>query len=188
MKKTNIFSLKFLGSRILFFKTLFLEVAVLLLLNGCNYVIEGSNPVLPNEAKTIAVLPVQNHTFIAGLETDLSEQLNILFSSNSSLKIVPAGIADLQLSITLLKYKTNSSGLSKEEISTGVKATIHGNVILLDRRTNKNVWENSILEVKLTESLENEMENISSISLSGSTREIIKLFATKIYDRIFTTF
>jgi len=45
-----------------------------------------------------------------------------------------------------------------------------------------------MLEVKLTESLENEMENVSNISLSGSTREIIKLFAKKIYDRIFTTF
>jgi len=160
----------------------------MLFLTGCNYVIEGSNPVPPNEAKTMAILPIQNQTFIAGLETDLSEQLHLLLSSNSSLKIVPAGIADLHLSIYLLKYETNSSGLTKEQISTGVKATVEGKVILLDRRINKKIWVDSKLEVKLTESLENEMENVSSISLSGSTREIIKLFAKKIYDRIFTTF
>jgi len=171
----------------LFFAS-YLQIVLLLSLNGCNYVIEGSNPVLPNEARTIAVLPIQNHTFVAGLETDLSEQLNTLLNSNSSIKIVPAGISDIQLSVTLLNYKTNSSGLSKEDVTSGVKAIIQGEVILLDRRTKKNVWIISMLEVKLTESLENEMENVSNISLSGSTREIIKLFAKKIYARIFTTF
>ncbi|MDE0792226.1 MAG: LPS assembly lipoprotein LptE [SAR324 cluster bacterium] len=157
-------------------------------LSGCGYVIEGSNPILPNEAKTIALLPIQNQTFKAGLETDLSEQFNLLLRSNSSVRITPAGIADLQLNITLLNLKTSSSGLSKEQISSGVKGIIQGQVFLEDRRTGRKVWEESALEVKLTESDENETNSVSSFSLSGSIRELIKLFAAKIYERLFTTF
>jgi hypothetical protein len=166
----------------------FLGITLCVFLSGCGYVIEGSNPVLPNEAKTIAVLPIQNQTFKAGLETDLSEQLNLLLRSNSSVKITPAGIADLQINITLLNLNTSSSGLSKAQISSEIKGIMQGHVILEDRRKGSKIWEESTLEVKLTESDENETNSVSSYSLSGSIRELIKLFAAKIYERLFTTF
>ncbi|MDG1488624.1 MAG: hypothetical protein P8R40_10595, partial [SAR324 cluster bacterium] len=63
-----------------------------------------------------------------------------------------------------------------------------GKAILKDRLTSHTVWEESTLEVKLTESVENETNSVSSFSLSGSIRELIKLFALKIYERLFTTF
>ena len=166
----------------------YINILFLMVVSGCGYVIEGSNPLLPNDAKTIAILPIQNQTFIAGLETDLSEQLNRLLRSNSSLKISPAHIADLHISITLLKINTNTYGLSKEQITSGIKATIQCETNLLDRRINKNIWDSSIITVNLTESLENEMENTSGISISGKTRQVIKLLATKIYARLFNTF
>ena len=160
----------------------------MLLLSGCGYVIEGSNPVLPNEARTLALLPIQNQTFKAGLETDLAEQLNRLLRSNSSVKIMPSGQADLRMSITLLNLKTTSSGLSKDQISTGVKVIIQCQVILEDMRSGSKVWEEEMLQFKLTESGRNETDTVSSFSLSGSIRELIKQIAKKIYDRLFTTF
>ena len=172
-------------------KVLFLHyfgIAFGLLLSGCGYVIEGSNPVLPNEARTLALLPIQNQTFKAGLETDLSEQLNRLLRSNSSVKIMPSGQADLRMSITLLNLKTTSSGLSKDQISTGVKVIIQCQVILEDMRSGSKVWEEEMLQFKLTESGRNETDTVSSFSLSGSIRELIKQIAKKIYDRLFTTF
>ena len=160
----------------------------MLLLSGCGYVIEGSNPVLPNEARTLALLPIQNQTFKAGLETDLAEQLNRLLRSNSSVKIMPSGQADLRMSITLLNLETTSSGLSKDQISTGVKVIIQCQVILEDMRSGSKVWEEEMLQFKLTESGRNETDTVSSFSLSGSIRELIKQIAKKIYDRLFTTF
>ena len=169
-------------------KNFYLKLYLLILLfGGCGYLIEGSNPLLPNEAKTIGILPIQNQTFIAGLETDLSLQLNRLLRSNRSLKIAPAIISDLQINITLLNIKTNTNGLSKEQISSGVTATIIGEVNLIDRRIKKNIWKKSI-KVNLTESLENEMENTSGISISGRTGQVIKLFAEEIYNRLFISF
>ncbi len=166
----------------------YFKILLILFLGACGYIIEGSNPILPNDAKTIAILPIQNKTFLPGLETDLAEQISRLLRSNSSLKIAPANIADLQISITLLNIKTNTYGLSEEQISSGIRATLLGETILTDRRIKKNIWKNSIIEARLTESLENEMENTSGISISGRTRQVIKLFASKIYDRLFNTF
>ena len=143
---------------------------------------------MPNEARTLALLPIQNQTFKAGLETDLAEQLNRLLRSNSSVKIMPSGQADLRMSITLLNLKTTSSGLSKDQISTGVKVIIQCQVILEDMRSGSKVWEEEMLQFKLTESGRNETDTVSSFSLSGSIRELIKQIAKKIYDRLFTTF
>ena len=143
---------------------------------------------MPNNAKTIAILPIQNQTFLAGIETNLSAQLNQELRANSSLRISPAKFADLQLYITLLEIKTNKSELSTEQISSGVKATMAGKIILIDKRINKNIWEDSTITVILSESLENEMETNSGISVSKKTSQLIKLFTSKIYEGLFYTF
>ena len=165
-----------------------LAVTFCILISSCGYVIEGSNPVLPNDAKSLSVLPIQNRTFKAGLETDLAEQLKGLLQSNSSVKLLSSGQADLRLSVTLFNLELPSSGLSKDQISTGTKAVLKGNAILEDSRTGNNVWEEKIIQVKLAESEGNQIENASSLMLSGNIRELINRFAQKLYDRIFTNF
>ena len=165
-----------------------LVVAFCILFSSCGYVIEGSNPVLPNDAKSLSVLPIQNRTFKAGVETDLSEQLKGLLQSNSSVKLLPAGQADLKLSVTLINLELPSSGLSKNQISTGTQAVLKGKAFLEDRRTGNTVWEEKMIQVKIAESEGNQIENTSSLSLSGNIRELINRFAQNLYDRIFTNF
>ena len=165
-----------------------LAIAFCILVSSCGYVIEGSNPVLPHAAKSLSVLPIQNRTFKAGLETDLSEQLKGLLQSNSSVKLLPAGQADLKLSVTLLNLELPSSGLSKDQISTGTQAVLKGKAFLEDRRTGNTVWEEKMIQVKINESEGNQIENTSSLMLSGNIRELINRFAQKLYDRIFTNF
>ena len=165
-----------------------LAVAFCILFSSCGYVIEGSNPVLPNDAKSLSVLPIQNRTFKAGLETDLSEQLKGLLQSNSSVKILPAGQADLKLSVTLLNLELPSSGLSKDQISTGTQAVLKGKAFLEDRRTGNTVWEEKMIQVKIAESEGNQIENTSSLTLSGNIRELINRFTQNLYDHIFTNF
>ena len=165
-----------------------IAVTFCILFSSCGYVIEGSNPVLPNDAKSLSVLPIQNRTFKAGLETDLAEQLKGLLQSNSSVKLLPAGQADLKLKVSLLNLELPSSGLSKDQISTGTQAILKGKAFLEDRRTGNTVWEETMIQVKITESEENQIENTSSLMLSGNIRELINRFAQNLYDRIFTTF
>jgi len=165
-----------------------LAVAFCILFSSCGYVIEGNNPVLPNDAKSLSVIPIQNRTFKAGLETDLSEQLKGLLQSNSSVKLLPAGQADLKLSVTLLNLELPSSGLSKDQISTGTQAILIGKASLEDRRSGNTVWEENMIQVKIAESEGNQIENTSSLTLSGNIRELINRFAQNLYDRIFTIF
>jgi len=159
-----------------------------ILISSCGYVIEGSNPVLPNDAKSLSVLPIQNRTFKAELETDLSEQLKGLLQTNSSVKLLPAGRADLKLSVTLLYLELPSSGLSKDQISSGTQAVLKGEAVLEDSRTGSSVWEENMIQVKIAESEGNQIENASSLTLSGNIRELINRFAQNLYDRIFTNF
>ena len=165
-----------------------LKVTIFILISSCGYVIEGSNPVLPNEAKSLSVLPIQNRTFKSGLETDLSEQLKGLLQNNSSVKLLPAGQADLKLSVTLLNLELPSSGLSKDQISKGTQAVLKGEAFLEDRITGSTIWGEKMIEVKIAESEGNQIENASSLMLSGNIRELINRFAQNLYDRIFTNF
>ena len=105
-----------------------------------------------------------------------------------SLVVLTSRQADLSLRITLLKLQTSSSGLSKAQISTGVKAVLHGEVILEDLRTGSKVWEEKMLQVNLSESGEIDSDAVPSVSLSGSIRVLVKKFAKKVYDRLFTNF
>ena len=165
-----------------------LAVAFFILFSSCGYVIEGSNPVLPNDAKSLSVIPIQNRTFKAGLETDLSEQLKGLLQSNSSVKLLPAGQADLKLSDTLLNLELPSSGLSKAQITTGTQDVLKGKAFLEDRRRGNTVWEEKMIQVKIAESEGIQIENTSSLTLSGNIRELINRFAQNLYDSIFTNF
>ena len=165
-----------------------IALILFILISSCGYVIEGSNPVLPNNAKSLSVLPIQNRTFKAGLETDLAEKLRSLLQTNSSVKLLPAGQADLKLSVTLRYLELPSSGLSKDQISTGTQAVLKGNAVLEDRLTESTVWQEKMIQVKIDESEGSQVENVSNLMLSGNIRELINRFAQKIYDRIFTNF
>ena len=165
-----------------------IAVVICILISSCGYVIEGSNPVLPNDAKSLSVLPIQNRTFRSGLETDLSEQLTGLLQKNSSVKLLPAGQADLKLSVTLLNLELPSSGLSKDQISKGTQAVLKGKAFLEDRISGSTVWEEKMILVKISESEGNRIENSSSLMLSGNIRELINRFALNLYKRIFTNF
>ena len=179
---------EFKENKIVLIFNYFLAVAIWVLISSCGYVIDGSNPVLPNDAKSLSVLPIQNRTFKSGLETDLSEQLNGLLQNNSSVKLLPAGQADLKLSVTLINLVLPSSGLSKDQIAKGTQAVLKGEAFLEDRITGNTVWEEKIIQVKISESEGNQIENASSLMLSGNIRELINRFAQNLYDRIFTNF
>ena len=178
----------FKGNKIALILYYIIALAFFILFSSCGYVIEGSNPVLPNDAESLSVLPIQNRTFQAGLETDLSEQLKGLLQTNSSVKLLPAGQADLKLSVTLLYIELPSSGLSKDQISTGAQAVLKGEAVLGDSRTGVSVWEKNMIQVRIAETEGNQVENAPSLMLSGNIRELINRFAQNLYDRIFTNF
>lgn len=155
--------------------------------SGCGYVLDGSNPTLPNEAQTLSIPAIQNQTYQADLEVDLAEQLNKLLRSNSSVRLTSIQKADLKLLVTLKTVQTINAGLSSDRISAGVIASLSGSVLLRDKRKYKTIWKEKAFKVDL---LESSTSNTSSTSytLSQTHKELVALFAKKIYERIFFTF
>ena len=54
---------KFKEKKIVFKFNYILVFVFALLISSCGYVIEGGNPVLPNDAKSLSVLPIQNRIY-----------------------------------------------------------------------------------------------------------------------------
>ncbi|MEE3124475.1 MAG: hypothetical protein VX333_06430, partial [SAR324 cluster bacterium] len=72
------------------------------------------------EAKSIGIQPVENHTFVAGLDTKTNAAIKNLLETNASVEIVPAEKADLQLSISLNEIRSKTSGLDSLQSAGGV--------------------------------------------------------------------
>ena len=73
-------------------------------------------------------------------------------------------------------------------IPTGTQAVLKGEAFLENRLTGNTVWEEKMIQVKIADFEGNQIENTSSLTLSGNIRELINRFAQKLYDRIFTNF
>ena len=64
----------------------FLYPVLILFVAGCGYSIMGGNPPLPMEAKSIGIQPVENHTFVAGLDTKTNAEIKNLLETNASVE------------------------------------------------------------------------------------------------------
>lgn len=155
---------------------------------GCGYSIIEGNPPLPNRARSLGIVPVQNQTYVADLETKLSAQLKDLLRANASLKLLPPGQADLLLSITLLELKTRTSGLGSLEDAGGVTYALRGLVELEERESAEMIWVEKELSVELTEIGGDSLISLNNEVTSSNLNELTALFAHRIYDRLFLEF
>ncbi|MEC7466455.1 MAG: hypothetical protein VYE57_03465 [SAR324 cluster bacterium] len=151
----------------------------------------GGNPPLPMEAKSIGIQPVENHTFVAGLDTKTNAAIKNLLETNASVEIVPAAKADLQLSISLNEIRSKTSGLDSLQNAGGVVFYLSGSVELNQRMEGEMIWREKNLSVEVAEGNSNGLATNSLNSLELSQEhldELSQLFAEKIYHRLFLEF
>ena len=159
-----------------------------LFLAGCGYSIMGGNPPLPMEAKSIGIQPVENHTFVAGLDTKTNAAIKNLLETNASVEIVPATKADLQLSISLNEIRSKTRGLDSIQSAGGVVFYLSGSVELNQRVDEEMIWREKNLSVEVAEGNSNGLA-ANSIALSQDHLDALsQLFAEKIYHRLFLEF
>ena len=157
-------------------------------LTGCGYSILGGNPLLPKEAKSIGIYPVENHTFVAGLDTRTSSEIKLKLETNSSVEILPVNRSDLQLSISLNEIKSKTTSLDSIENVAGVIFLLEGSASLNERSNGNTIWKEPNLEVQMLESSSNNLVS-NSLELSDENLdELSRLLAEKIYQRIFLEF
>ena len=160
----------------------------ILCMNGCGYSIIGGNPPLPRQAQSIGIYPVENHTFVAGLDTKTNAEIKKLLEANTSVEILPANLADLQLTISMNEIKSKSSGLDSLQNAGGVIFYLSGSAEIKERGNGAMIWKEQNLSVEMIESSSNNLVSNSLELSQENLDELSRLFAEKIYHRLFLDF
>ena len=166
----------------------FLFLVLILFVAGCGYSIMGGNPPLPMEAKSIGIQPVENHTFVAGLDSKTNAAIKNLLETNASVQIVPSAKADMQLSISLNEIRSKTSGLDSIQSAGGVVFYLSGSVELNQRVEGEMIWRENNLSVEIAEGNSNGLAANSFELSQEHLNELSQLFAEKIYHRLFLEF
>lgn len=157
---------------------------------GCEYQLEGTHPQLPSGATNLAIVPIQNQTFQAGLETRLMRHLKQLLRNNTSVQLSSLQEADLILDIRLQDLNTKQTSISADGSTIALQLKLGGVVILNDRRQNKSLWREKGLNAKgilLYEQGETS-KGLTSSTIGRGLDEVTGAFAKRIYERIFFRF
>lgn len=157
-------------------------------MTGCGYSIIGGNPPLPRQAQSIGIYPVENHTFVAGLDTKTNAEIKKLLEANASVEILPANLADLQLTISMNEIKSKSSGLDSLQNAGGVIFYLSGSAEIKERGNGAMIWKEQNLSVEMIESSSNNLVSNSLELSQENLDELSRLFAEKIYHRLFLDF
>lgn len=162
-----------------------LPLLLMLSLAGCGYHFEAGSRPLPGNAQSLALLPVQNQTDQAGLETRLASELRALFRSNEKLALKPPERADLTLAISLVSLQEFKQGA---EADAGVSYRLRGEVVLEDRRNRKTLWNEPTLTVEIQDAGEYDTSKLSRQGLTPALRNLIRRYAEQVHHRIFLDF
>lgn len=157
---------------------------------GCGYQLEGSNPQLPAGATTIALVPIQNQTFQAGLESRLTQHLKQLLRNNASVQMSSLQNADLLLEIRLQDFKTQQTAVSSTGSTTALQFELAGLVVLNDLREKQSLWRENRLSANSTVLYEQgeSDKGLAGTMMSQGLNEVTDAFAKRIYERIFFRF
>ena len=178
------------GNHSLNLSRMFLLFLASTILMGCNYRLEGTNPVLPREATTIAILPIRNQTFQAGLETRLMRAMRELLRNNSSVELTNESDADLILNISLASLTTKRTSVSADGLTVELQLTLEGAVELSGEGKPKRIWREGALLAKGTLNFEKgeESRGVTTSTLNRGMDQVTGEFARRVYDRIFFNF
>ncbi len=159
-------------------------------ISACNYQLEGTNPRLPSGGTRLAIIPIQNQTFQAGLETRLMRQLRQLLRNNASVNLSSLEEADVILDIRLKSLNTKQTSVSADGSTVALQLVLEGTVILNNKKASKALWREKDLNARGILLYE---KGEASKGLTGSTigrglDEVTSAFAKRIYERIFFRF
>ena len=115
---------------------------------GCGYQFSGSGSVLPQDVKTVAILPVENQTTESGVGPEFTEDLHSEFERYGVVKLVDsAHEAD-----ATLKTKVKSVDSTVRNTTGATDIGVDQNIVLkiaceLRRKTGQVLWRNDDLKV-----------------------------------------
>ncbi|MBF0236909.1 MAG: hypothetical protein HQM12_04325 [SAR324 cluster bacterium] len=159
------------------------------LLSGCGYHMVGSNPPLPENAQSIALLPIQNQTYQSGIEALLSIHIRRKLRENSSVRLESPASAQLHIIINLSQLNTVQTSVSSNGQVIEQQLTLIGQVNLEKTEPAKTIWTKRVTADSTLFYEEGESQTgVSSFNRNQTLDKLAELYATKIYEQIFYNF
>ncbi|MBI4431636.1 MAG: LptE family protein [Candidatus Omnitrophica bacterium] len=162
----------------------FFFCTLILSLSGCGYT---NRAILPNNIRSIAVLPFENEiplqetfTYQSGLEIDVTEKVidRILFDGN--LKVANINKADARLEGKLTNYYQEATRLNSLDGVSEYRLYMVCHLKLIDQRTNALIWE----EPSFSGDTEYFVEGADAKPESTAVKAVMEDLAKNIVDRI----
>jgi len=112
------------------------HLSLALLAAGCGYRPLGTEA-LPANIRTVAVGPIANSTFRAGLQGYLGEYLNQRFRSDGRLRVRPSAEADAVIETTITGYGAEGVAWDQNGVAQRFRVQVTAGMSLRDRQTQR---------------------------------------------------
>lgn len=164
------------------------SLAALVFISGCGYHLKGRGSSLPEEFKTIAILPVINKSFQADLGPLLDLAIAEEFSRTQRLQMVSESEADLILTTSILKYSDTPASFSAGDQARDYRLQVIIDSVLVARKGSGIVWKGKGLkEMSDYSVVPGEITGAES-SRRTAKEELVAELAELVHDSIFEGF
>jgi hypothetical protein len=116
-------------------------LALLLLLSSCGYRLTPVGGIVPEGARTIAILTFVNGTNEPYVDLEVTRAVVDEFLADGRLKVVSSEAADLVLRGTVTKFGMTPAAYSPDHYVQSYTVSIGVNVSIEDARTHKLIWQ-----------------------------------------------
>jgi hypothetical protein len=112
-----------------------------LVVSSCGYRFTPAGGVVPEGARTIAILSFVNNTNEPYIDVEVTKAVVDEFLTDGRLKVVSAEAADLELKGTVTKFEVIPSGYTPDNYVQSYTVSIGVDVTVEDLRSHKIIWQ-----------------------------------------------
>jgi curli biogenesis system outer membrane secretion channel CsgG len=116
-------------------------LSLLLLLSSCGYRFTPVGGIVPEGARTIAILSFVNSTNEPYVDVEVTKAVVDEFLADGRLKVVSSEAADLVLKGSVTKFDMTPSGYTTDNYVQSYTVSIGVNVTVEDVKTHKIIWQ-----------------------------------------------
>jgi len=119
---------------------------VLMGVGACGYHLAGKGPAIPADAHTISIHLFRNHTRERGLQVPLRLAIEEEFRRQGTLRIVPDGEGDLELTGDIRRLASVPVAFSATDEAVQYQSTITIGMHLVERATGRTIQDTPVLQ------------------------------------------
>lgn len=158
----------------------------LVVVGGCGFELNRNQLGLPAGARSLALLEVDNQTFVSGLGLQVQQELSGLFT-RAGVPLKQPKRADLALKVEITSSQRHREDLSEFDVTSYRFVFIHSaKITLIDNRTEQTLFDGAPLDGRFD--LETNATELSNTEIREGQRFALEQLAEKIAQKLTQNF